>query len=106
MQADISLTGGARVGFFNATWPFARLEASPEEIRMNVTFMGTYVFPVEKVIAVHKFVHIPFLGWGIRIEHMVKTYPAHMVFWYFGYPATVTAFLEARGFPTEKLRKG
>lgn len=105
MNSDSTLTGGARVGWFNATWPFANLKATSECITLKVTFSGTYLFPASEVIAIHKFVHIPFIGWGIRIEHIVSEYPTHIVFWYLGFPSTVLDFVRRQGFPDAKIQK-
>ncbi|CAN5458057.1 hypothetical protein BH09VER1_BH09VER1_55490 [soil metagenome] len=104
-SSEATLTGGARIGWFNATWPFAKLQATPDQLTLKVTFSGTYVFPISSVIAVHKFVHIPFIGWGIRIEHTLPEYPAHIVFWYLGFPSTVLLFIEQRGFPPSKIHQ-
>jgi len=103
MNPEATLTGGARVGWFNATWPFAKLEATSDYVTLKVTFSGTYIFPATSVVGIHKFVRIPFIGWGIRIEHTVSEYPSHIVFWYLGFPSTVLDFIGHQGFPATKI---
>lgn len=103
MNPEKVLTGGARIGWFNATWPFAKLRADSDAVTLKVAFSGTYIFPASAVVAIRKFVHIPFVGWGVRIEHTVSGYPSHIVFWFLGYPATVLDFLRRQGFPAEKI---
>ena len=93
------ITGGARIGLFNVTWPFAKLSVTADQLTLKVMFSGTYQFPENSVIAIHKFVRIPFFGSGIRIEHSVSEYPRHIVFWFLGYPSTVISFLAENGFP-------
>jgi hypothetical protein len=104
MHSEATLTGGARIGWFNATWPFAKLQATPDHLILKVLFSGTYTFPTSAVIAVQKFVRIPFIGWGIRIEHTITEYPAYIVFWYLGYPSTVLYLIEKGGFPASKIQ--
>lgn len=104
MNFETTLTGGARIGYFNATWPFAKLQATSDCLTLKVRFSGTYIFPISSVVAVHKFTHIPFLGWGIRIEHIVSKYPTLIVFWFLGYPSTVLTFIEKQGFPASKIQ--
>jgi hypothetical protein len=104
MNPGSTLTGGARIGWFNATWPFAKLKDDSDSITLKVTFSGTYHFPASAVIAISKFVHIPFIGWGIRIEHTISEYPSHIVFWFLGYPSTVLAFIQEQGFPADKVK--
>ena len=88
---------------FNATWPFADLKADEEKIVLKVAFSGTYTFPAAQVVAVRKYVLIPFLGWGIRIHHEVSGCPEKVIFWYLGLPSTVLSFLRSARFPAEKI---
>lgn len=88
---------------FSATWPFADLRADEERIVLKVAFSGTYTFPASQVVAVRKYVLIPFLGWEIRIQHEVSGYPQKVIFWYLGYPSTVLDFLRSARFPAEKI---
>jgi hypothetical protein len=98
------LTGGARIGFFNATWPFAKLRANNGQVTLNVMFSGEYLFPENSVVEIRRYCDIPFFGWGVRIHHTISDYPQKIVFWYLGYPETVLAFLSASGFNPEKLK--
>lgn len=50
----------------NATWPFAKLTAKPDEIILKVSTFGTYMFPSRRVLKIEKYGLIPFIGWGIH----------------------------------------
>lgn len=86
------------MGGGNATWPFATLTAKPNELILKVTFFGTYTFPSRHVLKIEKYVLIPFMGWGVKIEHDISSYPQKIIFWYLGYPKTVLAYIAASGF--------
>jgi hypothetical protein len=98
-----SLTGGARLNMWNATWPFAKLSASKEGVVLKVAIFGEYDLHVSQIVAVKKYTMIPFIGWGIRIHHRVGRFPKKMIFWYLGFPSTVLEFLRDEGFPEAKL---
>jgi hypothetical protein len=74
--------GGARIGLMNATWPFAQLKLTPDELVLQVVFLGTYVFRPGQVTRVEPYGLIPFVGKGVRIHHRVSGYPEKIVFWY------------------------
>ena len=40
-KIKLSSTGGARVGWVNATWPFAKLNVSQNKIDLNATLIGS-----------------------------------------------------------------
>ena len=99
MNTTISLTGGARLDLFNATWPFAKLTANHELLEVKVVWAGTFKFQPDQIVGIEKYVLIPFIGWGIRIRHSVPEYPYKFIFWYLGSPSTVLAQIRASGFP-------
>lgn len=66
----------------NATWPFARLKLTPDQLVLQVVLLGTYVFKPVQVTGVEPYGFIPFVGKGVRIHHQVAGYPAKIVFWY------------------------
>ena len=77
-----TLRGGARIGLANATWPFAQLQIAPEQLVLQVKFLGTFTFTPNQVIKVTPLGIIPFFGKGVRIFHRVAGYPDKIVFWY------------------------
>lgn len=94
----MSSVGGARIGWINATWPFATLTAREDQLVLNVTLIGKYSFTPEQVVAIEKYTVIPILGWGIRIHHSVAAYPRKIVFWCFGSPESLIRRIQETGF--------
>jgi len=66
----------------NATWPFAQLKLTAEELVLQVVLLGTYVFKPSQVTRVEPYGLIPFAGKGVRIHHRVSGYPEKIIFWY------------------------
>jgi hypothetical protein len=98
VNAEFEATGGARVGWVNATWPFAKLTASPHALSLEIGLVGDYTFRPDQVVALSAYTMIPLLGWGIRIEHRVAHYPARVIFWSFGRPDSLLTRIREAGF--------
>ncbi len=93
-----SITGGARVGWINATWPLAKLIIQNNRIDLKAAFVGKYSFAKEQVISINKYTTIPIWGWGIQIVHNVSEYPKKIIFWSFSSPTSLIKKIEAAGF--------
>src|SRR5687768_1447123 len=98
MNGTFEATGGARVGWANATWPLAKLTASPDSLRVSVRILGDYSFTPDTVIAINRYTMIPILGWGIQIQHCVPEYPSRLIFWSLGSPDALLAGIRKSGF--------
>jgi hypothetical protein len=81
MTSEIKLTGGARVGWINASWPFAALTVLSSKVTLNSTLLGKYEFRPEDIISFEEVGTLPFIGRGIRIHHNKTEYPKKMIFW-------------------------
>ena len=98
-MGDVFATrGGARIGWLNASFPFAKLTVSASEIELRVFLSGTYVFKPECVIEISQYVLIPFFGWGIQIHHTMGSYPARIIFWCLGNPEKLLERIRLAGF--------
>ena len=93
-----SITGGARVGWINATWPLAKLTIQSNRLDLNAALVGKYSFTKEQVISINKYTTIPILSWGIQIVHNVSEYPKKIIFWSFSSPASIIKKIESAGF--------
>jgi hypothetical protein len=91
-------TGGARVGWTNATWPLAKLTATSNSLRVAIRILGDYSFTPDTVVSITRYTMIPVLGWGIQIQHSVPEYPARFIFWCLGSPDTLLAGIRDAGF--------
>jgi len=111
MSNVYTITGGARVGGVNATWPFAKLSATPDQLTVAVGIVGTYSFTPDQVATIERYVKIPLLGWGVRIHHCNPHYPASVIFWCLGNPDAVICGIQDAGFlpaavSSESVRRG
>ena len=98
MSNPYAITGGARVGWLNASWPFARLSANSEQLTISIRLLDTYRFAPDQVSSIQRYVMIPFLGWGVQIHHSVADYPQRIIFWCLGNPNRVLQGIRDSGF--------
>jgi hypothetical protein len=102
MSAEqITATGGARVGWINATWPFARLTISATHLQL--ASLGTYDFTPQQVVSLERYGSIPVLGNGIRISHNRPDYPPKIIFWTLGSPTKLLEKIAETGFSPSAL---
>jgi hypothetical protein len=76
--------GRGRFGSINATWPFARLRATPQRIQIRVVFpllWRNFILVREDVVAVRPQNGI--FSTGVRFEHRNSTCPECLLFWTF-----------------------
>jgi hypothetical protein len=78
MIATFSQRGGARLGMLNASWPFARLSATPNALRLSCLGRD-YIFPKSNIRTLSK--HRGLFSIGLRIEHNDPSLPGIIVFW-------------------------
>jgi len=98
MPDAFTTTGGAHVGWINASWPFAKLSATPEKLTLSISVLGTYTFAPERVSTIEKYVMIPVLASGVRIHHCSPDCPVRVIFWCLQDPDTVLQGIAASGF--------
>ena len=112
MQPSFTKTGGARIGWVNASWPLAQLSATHDKLTVTAWLLGRYTFSPEQVSTLERYVMIPVLAWGIRVRHCVPEYPQRIIFWSLGSPDVVlggirdTGFVPAASCSTVPLRQG
>jgi len=92
----VSFIGGSRIGWVNATWPFAQLSADARQLRL--WSFGTYEFAPEQVVSIEPYGLIPFFASGLRINHNRADYPEKIVFWCLGSRDSVLAQIRDAGF--------
>ncbi|HZR19774.1 MAG TPA: hypothetical protein VFE51_20985 [Verrucomicrobiae bacterium] len=105
MQQPFTITGGAQIGWVNASWPLARLSATSDQLAIKARVLGNYSFTPEQVSAVERYALIPFLAWGVRIRHQVPDYPRRIIFWCFNDPTTVLQGIRDAGFNPKGIER-
>lgn len=93
----ITITGGARVGLFSATWPFAKLTISQNKLELDVTLLGKFVFSADDIISIEPQIYIPVLWQGIQIHHRVNSYNSQILFWTLSNPKKLVNKIEQEG---------
>jgi len=104
MNAPLEVTGGARIGWVSATWPFAKLSASAQQLSVSGSLIGRYSFSPEQVAALEPYGSIPVLASGVRIIHTVQNYPDKIIFWCFGSPKRLIERITTLGFQPRTSR--
>jgi hypothetical protein len=93
---EVSFRGGARIGWINASWPFARLTSAAN--RLTLVSLGQYEFTPEQVASIERYSSLPLLGSGIRINHNRSDYPEKLIFWCVGNREQTIAQIDQSGF--------
>ena len=97
-DSEIFLTGGARVGFTSASWPFVRLRVKKDKLQLLGTMLGDLNFTKDDVLSIEPIRIIPKLAQGIRIIHNVEDYKKKIIFWTWRNPKTLIAEITNIGF--------
>jgi hypothetical protein len=100
MTASYTRTGGAKLGRFNASWPFATLSATSDALRLSCLGRN-YDFSRGSIRGLSR--HRGILSTGLRIDHNNASYPDLIVFWASLFPWTsgfrkVKTHLEGLGY--------
>jgi|GEM_PF-285536 len=98
MNEKFTLTGGARIGRANATYPFADLYVDKNILTINASLIGNVAFAPKDIISIDPFSSVPILGRGIKINHRVENYNPKIIFWTCQDPAFVINEIKKTGF--------
>ena len=98
MNENFTLTGGARIGRANATYPFANLFVDKNVLKINASIVGNLVFQAQDIISIEPYTTIPILGQGIKITHRLENYNSKVIFWTFKDPNFVINEIKKVGF--------
>ena len=78
MNEPVTFTGGARLGWVQATWPFGRLSISSGQLTIALAFAGPYTFAPSEVSSLER---CGIASNGLRIVHTRTDYPETIIFW-------------------------
>lgn len=94
----LEITGGARIGLANATWPFATFKVSKDKLELNASIVGNLVFLPKDIISIEPYTKFTFIGKGIKINHRITNYDSEVIFWTLQDPLTVINQIRQLGF--------
>jgi hypothetical protein len=94
----LNIKGGAQIGCVNASIPFAKLTIDNEKLTIRVFILGNYIFNRSEIISIEQYVLIPFIWWGIKINHINNNYPKKIIFFTFGNPKKIIDSINKIGF--------
>lgn len=103
MDADntVHFTGGARLDFYNVSWPFAELEVS--DCLLTIEALGKrYEFAVADIRRLSRCKGL--ISSGLQIEHGMDA-PTTLIFWTWSWRRVCEA-LESRGYKIGSSRLG
>lgn len=95
---EIKKIGGARIGLFNATWPFATLKVDRNSLELSTGLMGNFIFSNKDISSIQPYGLIPIIGRGIKINHHKKSYNSKIIFWTLGSPESLIKEIETTQF--------
>lgn len=98
MNEKFTLTGGARIGMANASYPFADLYVDKELLKINASIVGNLIFQQKDIISIEPYTLIPLIGQGIKINHRIENYNPKVIFWTFKDPNSVIVEMKKTGF--------
>lgn len=98
MSEKFTLTGGARIGIANASYPFADLYVDKEILKINASIVGNLMFQPKDIISIEPYTLIPLIGQGIKINHRIENYNPKVIFWTFKDPKYVIGEIKKTGF--------
>ena len=71
-MSEVAFRGGSRIGWVNASWPFAKLTSNAG--RLTLSSLGTYEFTPGQVVSLERQGAVPFLYNGLRINHNLNVH--------------------------------
>lgn len=95
---ELKETGGARIGWTNASWPFAKLHVTNKTLTLNATILGKFVFTKSDIDSIEVYSKFGIFMKGIKINHFVKGYRETVIFWTFKDPQQLINAIRQTGF--------
>lgn len=95
MEKPLSVTGGARIGWFNSGWPCARLTVTPDRLTVSALFVGTYHFTPAQIFAFEK---VGRISPALRIIHTRDDISGRCIFMTLSGPEKLARRIRDAGF--------
>lgn len=94
----LKITGGARIGLANASWPFATLKVNKDKLELNASIVGNLEFQPKDIISIESYTKSSSLSKGLKINHRIANYNSEVIFWTYNDPLTVINQIRQTGF--------
>jgi hypothetical protein len=75
---ELKETGGAEIGMFRMTWPFAKLTVNKDLLKLSCSIAGTFYFTPADIISIEPYGLL--FKTGIKINHTVGKYNPKIIF--------------------------
>jgi hypothetical protein len=95
-MTTIKVTGGARIGMANVSWPFASLTINKYKLALNATILGNLVFKPGDIVSIKP--NSGLISSGLKINHIVPNYNNKIIFWSFNNPGLLIKKIEQTRF--------
>jgi hypothetical protein len=95
---ELKETGGAKIGWANATWPFAKLHVTDKTLTLNATILGKLVFTRSDIRSIEVYRKFGVFRKGIQLNHSVPNYSKTVIFWTSRDPRQLIDAIEKTGF--------
>lgn len=105
MSKEFRQKGGARFGGVNIKMFGATLIVNENELLLKLAFLADIKLPKSSIKRIRKYTVIPFIGWGIKIEHNIPIYGENIIFWSFGRPQKLLKKIAETGFYHEDIKE-
>lgn len=104
MNEEFSTLGGVQIGLVHASWPLARITASPSRLRLS-GLLGAYEFRPGDVVSLEAIPLFtpPSFSSGVRIVHARSDFPVKMMFLCFS-PENTIKRIRGAGFAPSAAR--
>jgi len=99
IQKGGSKFGGSNNGMFGTT-----LIVNENELLLKIMFLGDIKLPKSSIKRIRAYTQIPFIRWGIKIEHSTPIYGEYIIFWSFGRPQKLLEKIAETGFYHEEIK--
>jgi hypothetical protein len=94
-MAQIKMTGGARIGLINETWPCATMTVTKDLLNLK-TLLGTYSFSRDDITSIEPYAGL--ISRGLKINHNVANYNEKVIFWTLKNPNKIINEIRRIGF--------
>ena len=92
------MKGGAWVGWWRTSYPFAELIVTAEQLVLKSGMVGNLYFTKKNLQSMESHTLFPFIAWGIRFKLDNKDYNSKVIFWTLKNPKILLKQIRELGF--------